>query len=176
MIPGQSAKRDLQHTLFEKRLANKIDDTLLLLEHPHTYTFGKSANKSNLIFDDTEHSKIQNLLCFPFATKIYTPNSYKLNLGKKQERYQGSKEVGYLSSKYFIPDKKVLTKIGVKKGQKLIFIRLVSWEASHDVGKKGIQDIKYLIKELEKYGKIILISNPVQERRYRKSYSYQQQL
>ncbi len=45
---------DLQHTLFEKRLTDKIDDTLLLLEHPHTYTFGKSSDKSNLLFDDAE--------------------------------------------------------------------------------------------------------------------------
>ena len=45
---------DLQHTLFDKRLNNKIDDTLLLLEHPHTYTFGKSSDKSNLLFDDEE--------------------------------------------------------------------------------------------------------------------------
>ena len=45
---------DLQHNLLEKRRANKIDDTLLLLEHPHTYTFGKSADKSNLLFTQTE--------------------------------------------------------------------------------------------------------------------------
>ncbi|MDA3861461.1 MAG: lipoyl(octanoyl) transferase LipB [Melioribacteraceae bacterium] len=48
---------DLQHSLFEKRRANTIDDTLLLLEHPHTYTFGKSADKSNLLFDDEELKK-----------------------------------------------------------------------------------------------------------------------
>lgn len=45
---------DLQHSLHEKRLLNKIDDTLLLLEHPHTYTLGKSADKSNLLFSDVE--------------------------------------------------------------------------------------------------------------------------
>ena len=48
---------DLQHKLFEKRRTNKIDDTLLLLEHPHTYTLGKSANKSNLLYDDAELRK-----------------------------------------------------------------------------------------------------------------------
>ncbi len=48
---------DLQHKLFEKRRTNKIDDILLLLEHPHTYTLGKSANKSNLLFDDAELRK-----------------------------------------------------------------------------------------------------------------------
>jgi len=48
---------DLQHTLFEKRRADEIEDTLLLLEHPHTYTFGKSSDKANLLFDDAELEK-----------------------------------------------------------------------------------------------------------------------
>ena len=43
---------EIQKSLFEKRLNNEIPDTLLLLEHPHTYTLGKSANKENLISDD----------------------------------------------------------------------------------------------------------------------------
>jgi lipoyl(octanoyl) transferase len=45
---------DLQRNLFQKRLSNEINDTLLLLEHPHTYTFGKSANKTNLLLSQTE--------------------------------------------------------------------------------------------------------------------------
>lgn len=43
---------DIQRSLFEKRLNNAIPDTLLLLEHPHTYTLGKSADKRNLIGDN----------------------------------------------------------------------------------------------------------------------------
>jgi len=31
---------EIQKSLFEKRLNNEIPDTLLLLEHPHTYTLG----------------------------------------------------------------------------------------------------------------------------------------
>lgn len=45
---------NLQRNLFQKRLDNKIKDTLLLLEHPHTYTLGKSSDKANLLFTDTE--------------------------------------------------------------------------------------------------------------------------
>ncbi len=41
----------LQKRLFEKRLKNEIGDTLLLLEHPHTYTLGKAANVGNLLLD-----------------------------------------------------------------------------------------------------------------------------
>jgi lipoyl(octanoyl) transferase len=40
---------DLQKSLFELRYKKKIDDLLLLLEHPHTYTLGKTANKNNLV-------------------------------------------------------------------------------------------------------------------------------
>jgi lipoyl(octanoyl) transferase len=48
---------DLQRNLFEKRLSKEIEDTLLLLEHPHTYTFGRSADKSNLLFSNAELEK-----------------------------------------------------------------------------------------------------------------------
>ncbi|MEN8191201.1 MAG: lipoyl(octanoyl) transferase LipB [Bacteroidota bacterium] len=41
-----------QKSLFEKRLNDLIPDTLLLLEHPNTYTLGKTADKNNLIGDD----------------------------------------------------------------------------------------------------------------------------
>jgi lipoyl(octanoyl) transferase len=40
---------ELQKDLMDKRVKNEIPDTLLLLEHPHTYTLGKVADKSNLI-------------------------------------------------------------------------------------------------------------------------------
>ncbi len=43
---------DLQKSLFEKRLKGEIKDTLLLLEHPNTYTLGKTAHKENLLGDD----------------------------------------------------------------------------------------------------------------------------
>lgn len=39
----------LQRDLHAKRLANEIPDTLVLLEHPPVYTFGKNANKDHLL-------------------------------------------------------------------------------------------------------------------------------
>jgi lipoate-protein ligase B len=40
---------DLQKEIFNRRYKNEISDVLFLLEHPHTYTLGKIANKNNLI-------------------------------------------------------------------------------------------------------------------------------
>ena len=40
---------DLQKNIFELRYQNRIKDILLLLEHPHTYTLGKTADRKNLV-------------------------------------------------------------------------------------------------------------------------------
>ncbi len=40
---------DLQKSIFELRYQQKVDDVFLLLEHPHTYTLGKSADEKNLV-------------------------------------------------------------------------------------------------------------------------------
>jgi lipoyl(octanoyl) transferase len=59
MIDYKSAW-DLQKKIFELRINNKIDDVLLLLEHPHTYTLGKVAKKEHLISSEkyVEENKI----------------------------------------------------------------------------------------------------------------------
>ena len=40
---------DLQKEVLELRLNSKVSDVLFLLEHPHTYTLGKIADKKNLV-------------------------------------------------------------------------------------------------------------------------------
>ena len=42
---------DLQKSVHQLRVENKIDDILFLLEHPHTYTLGKTADRENLVSD-----------------------------------------------------------------------------------------------------------------------------
>jgi len=42
---------DLQKSVHQLRVENKIDDVLFLLEHLHTYTLGKTADKENLVSD-----------------------------------------------------------------------------------------------------------------------------
>ena len=42
---------DLQKSVHQLRVEKKIEDALFLLEHPNTYTFGKTADKKNLLGD-----------------------------------------------------------------------------------------------------------------------------
>jgi lipoyl(octanoyl) transferase len=40
---------DLQQKIFDMRVANKVSDVLLLNEHNHVYTFGKSSDDNHLL-------------------------------------------------------------------------------------------------------------------------------
>jgi|SRR5208283_1448572 len=48
---------DLQHQLFDLRVAGSIGDVLLLNEHHHVYTLGKSSDDDHLLASETELQK-----------------------------------------------------------------------------------------------------------------------
>jgi len=43
---------DLQKSIFDLRYQQKVNDVLLLLEHPNTYTLGRTADCNNLVGDE----------------------------------------------------------------------------------------------------------------------------
>lgn len=51
LVPYREAW-ELQKQLAAQRAADAIPDTLLLLEHPHTYTFGRSGHAENLLWNE----------------------------------------------------------------------------------------------------------------------------
>lgn len=44
---------DLQKRLHQARLTGETEDTLVLTEHPHTYTIGKSGRDENLVMEES---------------------------------------------------------------------------------------------------------------------------
>lgn len=42
---------DIQKLIHQQRVENRIDDVFFVLEHPHTYTLGKTADRNNLVGD-----------------------------------------------------------------------------------------------------------------------------
>lgn len=54
---------ELQKNTLQKRIDNKVGDILFLLEHPHTYTLGKTADRKNLISSD-EYLKRREISVF----------------------------------------------------------------------------------------------------------------
>jgi lipoyl(octanoyl) transferase len=53
LVPYQEAW-DLQQRLHAARCAGAIPDTLLLLEHPHTYTIGRSGTRDHVFLTEAE--------------------------------------------------------------------------------------------------------------------------
>jgi uncharacterized protein len=118
------------------------------------------TRKKSYIFTDTEHAKEQIALFKPFATKIYTPSCFLKDLGKKQIRYDGYHEMAYLHTNRFKPNPHVLKELGINENDKFFIVRFVSWEASHDIGQKGLslENKKKLIEMLSPHGRVIISS------------------
>ncbi len=117
-------------------------------------------NKPHIAFDDTEHARVEHFLYAPFTDVICTPECFKKRFRGNHIRFKGYMELCYLHPNYFKPDFSVLEEIGVRKGEKFVLIRFVSWDAVHDIGQAGIpMELKRkLIKELSKKFKIIISS------------------
>ncbi|MFH1126003.1 MAG: DUF354 domain-containing protein [Candidatus Altiarchaeota archaeon] len=143
-------------------------DVLTGIHNPYIAHSAFLMGKPSVIFTDTEHARIANLLTFPFATRICTPNWFKKDLGVKHVRYDGFKELAYLSPKYFKPDINVIDRMDVGKNEKYAVVRLVSWKAAHDVNQRGILNPARLIKKLEANYRVFLSSESPIPREFEK--------
>jgi predicted glycosyltransferase len=147
-------KRD--YKLFKLARSYK-PDILIGLSEIITHV-GKLLRKPSVVFTDTEHAKLSNLVTNPFADAIITPSCYKRDLCKKQIRYNGYHELAYLHPNYFTPNPAVRDEMGLSKDDTFIILRFVSWTAGHDVGQHGIKNKIELVRELEKYGQVFITS------------------
>lgn len=113
-----------------------------------------------IIFHDSESAGLQNAISYPFANKIYTPESYRLNHGKKHIQYKGYHELAYLHPNSFKPNPSILSELGLSENEKFFVLRFVSWQANHDAGRFGFNlDQKLqVISHLQNYGKIFITS------------------
>jgi len=115
-------------------------------------------------FDDSEHAILEQMLYMPLTDTILTPSCFMNDLGKKQVRLNGYIELGHLHPKYFRPDSSVLDNLDLNEKDIFIVVRFVSWTASHDIGQKGIEDRVDFVRNLEKYGRVLISSEGTLEK------------
>lgn len=125
---------------------------------PHFAYVSAIQKKPYIIFEDTEISHALQAVTFPFASTIVTPSCFRKDLGKKQQSFEGYFELAYLHPNSFTPDPKILNELGLTPEDPYIIVRFVSWQATHDVGQRGIQDKPGMVHALEKYGRVIITS------------------
>ena len=88
------------------------------------------------IFTDSEFQHFNHTIAHPFATRIYTPECFYKDLGRKQRRYPGYHELAFLHPDWFTPDPSILGQLGVAAGEYIV-VRVSAWDTLHDVGESG---------------------------------------
>jgi len=109
-------------------------------------------------FTDTDFAPEQFYISSFFSNFIFTPKWFPLKVyGAKHIKYEGCQEYTYLNTKYFKPNAEIIRKYGID-GKKYIVVRLINWDATHDIGKRGITDIDLFLNKLSKKYDIVLTS------------------
>ncbi|MBA31874.1 MAG: hypothetical protein CL748_05060 [Chloroflexi bacterium] len=115
-----------------------------------------------LLFQDDDITAVpESQLLFIFAKRIISPSVS--NMGRfnvKKIPFLGFKELGGLHPNRFKPDYQIVKRFNPSK-QKYFIIRLVSLQATHDTGKKGLtdEDVIKIISLLERTGGKVFITS-----------------
>ncbi len=158
---GRLALEMIEHETKIWRLIRQVKpDVVLAMAGTFVVHAAALTRTPSLIFYDTEHDRLSNAITYPFATQIITPSCYSQDVGPKQLRFAGYKELAYLHPNYFTPDPSVLSDLGVSETEIYALVRFVAWDAVHDRGHQGMTlDFKRrLISELSQYGRVFITS------------------
>jgi len=133
----------------------------ILLSHGSIYASHASffLGRPHVSFEDTFNFE-QIRLYKPFTDIILTSDYVHPLKSSKVIKYSGYHELAYLHPNRFKQDNSVLKELGVEENEKYVILRFVSWNASHDVGHKGISYKNKIqaIEEFSKYAKVFISS------------------
>ncbi len=94
----------------------------------------------SVVFYDTSEATLQNLLTYPLASRVVVPECYDGWSPKKRTyRYYGCHELAYLAPKNFVPSEDIAVQAGIHSDRKTVLLRLVRWDANHDIGLDGLR-------------------------------------
>jgi uncharacterized protein len=162
----------LKYTIRIIIISNKFKPEIFL-SHGSIYAAWASFfyRKPHISLEDTFNFE-QIRLYKPFTKSILTSDYKQPDLGEKNIRYSGYHELLYLHPKYFHANKDIKKKLGLIHEEKYVIVRFVSWDATHDIGHKGIcleNKIK-IVSEMSKFAHVFISSEfklPNQLEQYR---------
>jgi len=110
---------------------------------------------------DSENAALQNRLSFPWLTHLYVPSSYTGPTPRgRTTRWPGIKSLAFLHPSSFAADRATAIRCGLDPSQENFFVRAVSWQANHDIGKAGWSSLvlQEVVGSLSKRGAVHLSS------------------
>ncbi len=122
---------------------------------------------SVLVNEDDTQATPENKYFYPFASTLLLPECCDPGMwGKKRITYNSYHELAYLHPNKFMPDKNVVLKFNPSFIPYAI-VRMVKLTASHDINKKGLNDIllsKIIDKLSKKYRVFICSEKPLNDK------------
>ena len=144
------------------KIARKFKpDILVGRGSPYLAHLSMLIGKPYVAVVDTEQAELMARLTFPFTDVILTPSCFKKKINpKKHIKFNGYKELAYLHPNYFEPDPTVLDDLALSKNDKFIIMRLISWDATHDIHCEGFHKdfLEKIVKPFEEYGHVFITS------------------
>jgi uncharacterized protein len=131
-------------------------DLLLGIMGPVITPVGRLTRIPSWVFYDTETASATNRFVYPMCARLYLPDAYRGRAPIKTERYPGYHELAYLHPARFEVDPSVRAEAGLEPDEPFAVVRLVSWEAIHDVGDTGFVDPAGFVKRLAQKIRVVI--------------------
>ena len=113
-----------------------------------------------VVFYDTEMATLQNRITYPFVERLIVPECYQGQVPRETIRYNGYHELAYLRPEYFKPSRSLAIQAGLVLERKNFIVRVVSWQANHDIDQSGwsLTLLTDLLDYLSAKGNVIISS------------------
>jgi predicted glycosyltransferase len=118
---------------------------------------GRLLGIASISFYDSENATLQTRITWPFIDHLYVPDAYDgPTPAGRTTRLPGTKELSYLHPTAFFSDRSVAIRNGLDPDVDNFFLRVVGWQASHDIGKSGWtgKTLRSVIARLGRLGRV----------------------
>ena len=108
-------------------------------------------------FYDSETARLQTRMTWPLVSHLTVPKSYRGSVPRGRTSYiPGTKELSFLHPAAFRADAALARAAGWREGCDNFLIRIVAWQANHDMGKGGLAPdlIRELVHRLSHHGHV----------------------
>lgn len=164
-IPGLALEQLIRVTRLLGIVRGFKPDVLVSRPNPAVAHAGALGRAKTIAVTDT-HVKtramrvLTNSLTFPFVDVVCAPPSLDLPVPDEKRRAMSMQELAYLHPRYFEPDPQALVEAGLDPNVPFSVVRLVGWDAFHDVGFQGISPaaMETLVSRLETHGAVYITS------------------
>ena len=139
-----------------RRVRSFKPDLLMGIMGPVIAPVGRITGVPSWVYYDTETAKLTNVYAYRLAHRVYLPEAYHGAAPSSARRYPGFHELAYLHPDRFQVDPSIRREVGVGPDEPFAVVRIVSWEASHDVGDTGFSDASAFVRRLSERIRVVV--------------------